>query len=1213
SRRVLLRGGEDERQGGALLFLGLHAPLDLTAESREFPSPMHFVQAAREQNDNVWIDIEKPFWWDVPTWLASGRMNSLGIANNHMCRSSMLDNEAWGRPRDLARLPGPHGNGYWSQEIYYHALNAGLRLPPSAGSASGVLPNPVGYNRIYAQLGDAPMTADNWLQAVAQGRTFVTNGPLLRVTANTQPAGDALQLPREGALRVKLDVRLTSLDRISTLEVIHNGRVVRSIPCTAATSQQLTDSFLVEQPGWFLVRAIADVDHTFRFASTAPWYIDGPQGEQFVSRASSSFFLDWVDKRIAQLEQTVTQRTQLAAVLEPHRNARIYWAAKVNAATHDLQKEDETAVARSSAQAAQLPMAGPVDAQPLLAATARLIEAMDYVGSPLPPNVVRELQQLSEAPDQAQTAAGIQQLLDPLCLAGVSVQPEGRPVVRAGQAPRQLLEQGWRTFLVKVVNRPGLRRRLLIESPNAQPLPHAPADQVQSRWMQLSSFEGRPLTANLSGLELEYRIVQIYSRDTGNKNALLEFTISNKPGDAGALIREWRFGTDTDGWNAMNQLQLEAREGSLFATATGDDPFMGAEVDSRGGPMLLRFWAKSEEDGIGQLFWWTKDRPQPTGDRQTNYLVEPGEEKLYEVPFHVDGELAGVRIDPLVKPGKIRIDWIDLYSAERAENWAKLPLDFQAESASRLTFRVIDDEGLPAFAKFEIRDVDGRIYPAQSKRLAPDFFFQRHIYRGDGESIALPPGQYTIKCSRGPETLPETQTIMVGKTPAELVYRVQRWVDPSRDGWWSGDHHIHAAGCLHYNNPTEGVEPADMIRHIMGEDLKVGCCLTWGPCFDFQKRFFTGEVAEQSRYPYTLRYDVEVSGFGSHMSGHLNLLNLKEQIYPGGESKDHWPTLGLNTLRWAKRQGAVCGPAHSSIGLTSFIGRLPDTDGKDGPHNLPNFQLPAFDGIGANEFIMDVTHSVPGPDGTLIPAVDFISTMNTERVAEWNMWYHVLNCGFQVAASGETDFPCMSGDRVGIGRVYAKVDGRLTFAKWVQAIGKGRSYVSDGFCHLMDYAAKANSSDALVSVGAQETPISVQSGESIDFEVTTAAQVNGQDTLTAELIVNGYPVATKTFAADASTREIRFRHTFKDSSWAAVRVFPHAHTNPIFVSVEDRPIRASVDSARWCLEGVRQCRKSKLPGYDASEQQDAATAFDHAERVYQSIIEQAQRRQKEVR
>ena len=37
--------------------------------------------------------------------------------------------------------------------------------------------------------------------------------------------------------------------------------------------------------------------------------------------------------------------------------------------------------------------------------------------------------------------------------------------------------------------------------------------------------------------------------------------------------------------------------------------------------------------------------------------------------------------------------------------------------------------------------------------------------------------------------------------------RINRWIDPASHGWWSGDHHIHGSGCLHYVNPTEGVAP----------------------------------------------------------------------------------------------------------------------------------------------------------------------------------------------------------------------------------------------------------------------------------------------------------------------------------------------------------------------------------------------------------------------
>ena len=162
---------------------------------------MHFVHEARAQNRQVWVDIEKPFWWDVPTWLATGQMNSVGIANNHMCRSSMYPNEAWGKPRDTGRLPAPLGNGYWSQEIYYHLLDSGLRLPPSAGSASGVLPNPVGYNRVYVQLPEAAadtdssqFTRDAWFAGLARGNCFVTNGPLLRVRAGGKRPGEVIAL-----------------------------------------------------------------------------------------------------------------------------------------------------------------------------------------------------------------------------------------------------------------------------------------------------------------------------------------------------------------------------------------------------------------------------------------------------------------------------------------------------------------------------------------------------------------------------------------------------------------------------------------------------------------------------------------------------------------------------------------------------------------------------------------------------------------------------------------------------------------------------------------------------------------------------------------------------------------------------------------------------------------------------------------------------------
>ena len=73
------------------------------------------------------------------------------------------------------------------------------------------------------------------------------------------------------------------------------------------------------------------------------------------------------------------------------------------------------------------------------------------------------------------------------------------------------------------------------------------------------------------------------------------------------------------------------------------------------------------------------------------------------------------------------------------------------------------------------------------------------------------------------------------------------------------------------------------------------------------------------------------------------------------------------------------------------------------------------------------SHNVPGPNGTTVPAVDFISTMDTPYPYELNIWYHTLNCGYRTRISGETDFPCIYGERVGLGRSYvrqAKLDYR---------------------------------------------------------------------------------------------------------------------------------------------------------------------------------------------
>jgi hypothetical protein len=532
----------------------------------------------------------------------------------------------------------------------------------------------------------------------------------------------------------------------------------------------------------------------------------------------------------------------------------------------------------------------------------------------------------------------------------------------------------------------------------------------------------------------------------------------------------------------------------------------------------------------------------------------------------------------------------------------------------------LGESGAPTIASLLTRDRAERVYPSQARRLAPDFAFHPQVYRADGESLRLPDGEYTIEFARGPESIPEVRKVKVDGSTKEWQFQARRWIDPSKTGWWSGDHHIHAAGCAHYTNPTEGVHAPDMARHCRGEDLKVGANLTWGPCFDYQKQFFTGHEDAVSQWPYLLRYDVEVSGFGSHKSGHLCLLRLKDQMYPGGDSSAHWPTLGLSTLRWAKKQGAVCGPAHSGWGL-----RFPD-------QSLPSYSMPPFDGIGACEYIVDVTHDVEGPDGQRVPAVDFVSTVDTPATWELNVWYHTLNAGFRTRISGETDFPCIYGERVGLGRSYVKLDGKLAYDDWCEGIRLGRAYVSDGYSHLMDFRANdaavgERGSElkltapgkvkltARVAARLNETPnpklaalskVAGPYGSQADkpFWHLERARISGTREVPLEALVNGVSVATKRIVADGAEHEYEFEVPVERSGWVALRILPSSHTNPIFVQVGDRPTRDR-KSIEWCLAGVDACWKQKQRTYAQAEQGDARAAYEHAREVYRARLAEA--------
>lgn len=319
---------EDERGGGAWMLHNLKRPLALGVEGRWFPQGKIFVEQAREQG--AWLDMEKPFWWEVPVMMALAPADSWGIVNNHFDQYGIHSAEAWGRPRDRNKFPGPEGFVAYCLDLYYKYLNLGFKLPASAGSASGVLPNPVGQNRVYAYLGPgAAFDPARYYVAVRQGRTFATNGPMLLLRVNDRLPGETIEVRR--GEKLKVEVTALAREPIERIELIANGEVAhtsRSEP--GQTSQSVTHLWNPEGRTWLAARCFLAPGDTIRLAHTTPVYLSGP-GAEWDARGDAQYFVQWLDELIhlSESEQGRFQNdAERTGVLEIYRQARAFYAAR---------------------------------------------------------------------------------------------------------------------------------------------------------------------------------------------------------------------------------------------------------------------------------------------------------------------------------------------------------------------------------------------------------------------------------------------------------------------------------------------------------------------------------------------------------------------------------------------------------------------------------------------------------------------------------------------------------------------------------------------------------------------------------------------------------------------------------------------------------------------------------------------------------------------
>jgi hypothetical protein len=226
---------------------------------------------------------------------------------------------------DLMSYPGHLGE---TARLWYRLLNCGVRLAATAGTDtfmnvtdSAELPpmggshlsNPPAGNRVFARIdgdagGAAPLTTAAWCDAVRAGRTFVTNGPMLRLEVAGHQPGDEIPARSGDVLRIVAEAgAAVPMQRI---ELLVNGEVVASATASEDGRHAMVSYELrVEGSCWIAARATGgshDLVLNQRggvFAHTSPVYVSVANAPVAV-REDAAYFVDWIDRLIALTART---------------------------------------------------------------------------------------------------------------------------------------------------------------------------------------------------------------------------------------------------------------------------------------------------------------------------------------------------------------------------------------------------------------------------------------------------------------------------------------------------------------------------------------------------------------------------------------------------------------------------------------------------------------------------------------------------------------------------------------------------------------------------------------------------------------------------------------------------------------------------------------------------------------------------------------------
>ena len=312
---------------GALILLGRDVPLSFTGYELYPPS----IRYARTVHDaGGLVEGDKLFWVDTFVNAVLGQIDFVELNCNHFLpRQVDTDLAPWSHwPMEFG-YRGAAGFAAWMMDLYYRVLNAGVMLPLSAGSASGVKATPVGYNRVYVRSASGTIDYAGFMDALKQGRSFTTNGPILELEVDGRHGpGDRIELRAGQPHRFRARARWRG--DLERLQLVINGAVVAEQAGPRAGELTLDTVVRVDRSSWAAVRVFEKAapreewePGPLVFAHTSPIYLlDG--GAPVVVRESVRDLLQKLDVLIAHTERVkgFRQERDRQETLDVYRQAR---------------------------------------------------------------------------------------------------------------------------------------------------------------------------------------------------------------------------------------------------------------------------------------------------------------------------------------------------------------------------------------------------------------------------------------------------------------------------------------------------------------------------------------------------------------------------------------------------------------------------------------------------------------------------------------------------------------------------------------------------------------------------------------------------------------------------------------------------------------------------------------------------------------------------